>query len=282
MRCSERELTMFNNAMKKILAETSAKAENITKGQTFYTDEQGLKRCAVCNKRLETRISVPGLGVQDLKVNCVCDCTEKQREKYHQELKMLERQAELGKLQSETFAKDSLKSMTFDKDDSPNSYVSKACRAWVSRYTPQSSKWLFLYGNCGTGKTFYAACIANAMLLKGYSVKFETLQDIEARLFGSKNKADVYEELAKVDIMILDDMMSDRMSDYTYEILFKIVDDRYKNDKTMIITTNMTDEETGNPKTRQAERIMSRFWEKSLPIKCDGKDRRKDNSAWSR
>lgn len=270
---------MDKTIVSNIFAESSAKAGELTKGQTFYTDGQGLKHCVVCNRKLETLISVPHLGIKNMKVNCICDCTEKQRKLYREELKMLERQAELGKLQTEANMKSTLKAMTFENDDSPSTYVSSAARAWTDRFSPHC-KWLFIYGNCGTGKTFYAACIANAILQKGYTVKFVTLADIEAELFGSKAKADIYSELASVDLLVLDDMMSDRMTDYTHEILFKVIDDRYKNDGTMIITTNMTDEETGNPKDRRMERIMSRLWGKAIPVKCEGKDRRKTQGAW--
>lgn len=272
-------MATFNNYMKKVIDNASEKAYQIMSGDTFYTDEQGLKHCSVCKRKVETLISIPNLGIINKKVNCVCDCKAEQRKKYHEELKRLERQAELGNLQSDAGMKTALRTMTFDKDDSPRSYVSATLRAWAERFTA-GYKWLFVYGNCGTGKTFYAACIANAMLLKGYSVKFATLADIEAELFNCKDKAEIYNRLATVDILVLDDMLSDRMTDYTYEILFKVIDDRYKNGGTMIITTNMTDEETTNPKTRQMERIMSRLWDKAVPVKCDGLDRRKANSAW--
>ena len=82
------------------------------------------------------------------------------------------------------------------------------------------------------------------------------------------------------DLLILDDFASERKSDYMYEVLYNIVNDRYNAHKTMIFTSNMTTEETGNPTDPHIRRIMSRIWEMTSPVEVTGQDRRKASGNW--
>ena len=135
----------------------SAKAEEKMQYNTFYIDNQGLRRCKVCNKRLETLINVPSMQVFEKKVNCVCNCGEDQIKKYRAEARRVD---QAGTLKPENiFDNAEYASMTFTKDILAKSEAGKLCRRWVAHYDKnkedKSLKWLFLHG--GKGKTFYAA-----------------------------------------------------------------------------------------------------------------------------
>lgn len=262
-----------------IINEASAKAGEKMKAQTFYVDEQGLRRCTVCNKRLETLISIPGLGIYEKKVNCVCDCNDKQKAAYREEIRRMERMAEIPKAKYNAFSTPELEKITFLQDTTPKTEQGQLSRRWVAHYESNKAKgdikWLFFYGGCGTGKTFYAACIANAMLNRSYTVKMATASELAAEIYSAHDKTAAYNKYNEYELLIIDDVGAERQSDYMLDIVYSIVNARYNAHKPLIMTSNMTTAETGNPKDKRIERIMSRVWERGYPLEFTGEDRRK-------
>lgn len=261
----------FNNALSGVISDLSSKAAYISRADEHYIDSDGLKRCKVCNERHETYISIDS---QIMKVPCVCSCGRKRKQEELEEYRRLEKEAELPKRQAECFGTLEMTKLTFDADDSPKSTNSSIVRIWVNNYGPDA-KWLFLYGGFGTGKTFYAACIANEMLKRGYTVKMVGGADIEADIFAADDKASVYAKYARYDILIIDDFAAERKSDYMYEIINKIINDRYNAKKTMVFTSNMTKAEAWEPQDPRVGRIMSRIWQYGILRAFVGADRRK-------
>ena len=143
----------------------------------------------------------------------------------------------------------------------------------------------FLYGNCGTGKTFLAALIAQMWLAAGKSVIFikvpALLDDLRATYNGEGNEQAIYEAMSRADLLILDDMGMEKPSRYTGTTLCKIIDDRYDNDAATIITSNNTlarieydlnhayDGENLN-----GSRLVDRLKELCRPIQLKGGSRR--------
>lgn len=276
-----------NGAIYDVFAETSAKAGNIHDGNYTYIGDDGLRRCKVCGKKLETilHFNSPALKHMDgMKVNCICLCDKEKIEKAHKEMQTLEKQSESPLRRAECFKSKEMQGMTLAKDDNQNPDVSKMIKNFISSYSMNvlrgKAKGLFIYGTYGTGKSFFAACIANALIDKGYSVRMGTGADFEAEIFGAQDKAAAYQKFLDYDLLILDDFASERKSDYMYEVLYNIVNDRYNTHKTMIFTSNMTTEETGNPTDPRIRRIMSRIWEMTSPVEVTGQDRRKANGNW--
>lgn len=219
-----------------------------------------------------------------MKVNCICLCDKEKIEKAHKEMQTLEKQSESPLRRAECFKSKEMQGMTLAKDDNQNPDVSKMIKNFISSYSMNvlrgKAKGLFIYGTYGTGKSFFAACIANALIDKGYTVRMGTGADFEAEIFGAQDKAAAYQKFLDYDLLILDDFASERKSDYMYEVLYNIVNDRYNAHKTMIFTSNMTTEETGNPTDPRIRRIMSRIWEMTSPVEVTGQDRRKANGNW--
>lgn len=276
-----------NGAIYDVFAETSAKAGNIHDGNLTYIGDDGLRRCKVCGKKLETilHFNSPALKHMDgMKVNCICLCDKEKIEKAHKEMQMLEKQSESPLRRFECFKSKEMYNMTFTNDDNKNPEISKMIKNYANNYSVNvlrgKAKGLFIYGTYGTGKSFFAACIANALIDKGYSVRVGTGADFEAEIFGAQDKAAAYQKFLDYDLLILDDFASERKSDYMYEVLYNIVNDRYNAHKTMIFTSNMTTEETGNPTDPRIRRIMSRVWEMTTPVELTGQDRRKANGNW--
>ena len=58
---------------------------------------------------------------------------------------------------------------TFDADDGRNAAQSTVCKAFAATFDPKDPEGLVLYGKRGTGKSFHASCIANAVIERGFS-----------------------------------------------------------------------------------------------------------------
>lgn len=107
---------------------------------------------------------------------------------------------------------------------------------------------LFIYGECGTGKTMLACIIANerAELLK--TSMFIRAVDIfyELNPFHSQNKFETINKrnlVLTVPCLIIDDLGAEKPSDFTRATLFDILDYRMNEGLQTIITTNFNIEE---------------------------------------
>ena len=80
--------------------------------------------------------------------------------------------------------------------------------------------------------------------------------------------------LAACNLLILDDLGSERASDYALEQLFLVIDTRYRAGKPLIITTNLTAEELKKPADLRYERIYDRISELCVTVVAPGHSRR--------
>lgn len=272
-----------------VLREVNERARMLSEGLKTYAESDGTRRCCKCGDVVKSvkHFTSPAMlraYPHGMEVWSICRCKASERQAIRAELKREATVNEIPRRQAECFKSPAMNAMTFDRDDSPTSEASQLSRRWVQNYSANavrgSAKWLFFYGGYGTGKTYYAACIANAMICKGYDVRMATGADLEAEIFAADDKAMAYRKLLSYELLILDDFNAERKSDYMYEILYNIVNDRYNARKAMIITSNMTTTETVDPQDGRVRRIMSRVWEMGYPIEVAGFDRRQANSAW--
>ncbi len=150
---------------------------------------------------------------------------------------------------------------------------------WDKAYA--SNTGLLLFGDVGTGKSFFAGCIANALLDKEISVMMTNFPTILSRLTGMppEERVGYIDSIGRYDLLILDDLGVERNTSYAMEQMFQIVDRRYRSCKPLIVTTNLTLEQMKNPPDLEHSRIYSRILEHCAPILFSGKDMRKDTAA---
>ena len=139
---------------------------------------------------------------------------------------------------------------------------------------------LVLTGNTGTGKTFAAGCVANAVETKKHSVIFLTA--VKANdLFLKYHTSDqtdrklVFALLSGCDLLVIDDLGTEPvLRNVTVEYLTAVLSERLANKNPFIITTNLTPEEMIK---RYTERLVSRLSDSATAIiPFNGKDRRRD------
>lgn len=238
-----------------------------------YTDAEGCTRCAVCHAPTRTRVVVESLGI-DKVVRCICEC---QKAKMAAEDARL-RQQELDRARRACFAETNMSEWTFANDDRKNPRISDAMRKYADGFREfmPNGKGLLLYGPVGTGKTYYAACIANQLIDKGYKVKMSNFARIANQLQGTfDGKQKILDDLNDCHMLIIDDLGAERKTEYMQEIVFNIIDSRYRSGYPFIITTNLTADEIKKPQEVSFARIYDRVLERCFPVEVTGTSRRR-------
>jgi DNA replication protein DnaC len=242
-----------------------------------HLGEDGLPYCNECGEPRHYILDVQNLGINKV-VRCICSCMAKKYEE--QELTRHHAEYEVKRKQCFFYA-DEMRYWTFENDDSRNPKWTEAMRRYADKFEEFKlmRKGLLLYGDVGTGKTYYAASIANKLIDRGYSVKFRTFKNIEGEYFNAPNKAQFVKELNQCDLLILDDLGVERKSEFMNELVFDVINSRYNTGLPFICTTNLTGEELKSPANISNERIYDRILERCYPFKMEGQSRRKQNLA---
>ena len=119
------------------------------------------------------------------------------------------------------------------------------CAKWILENNEYG---MFLTGRCGCGKTMLSAIVANESIKRGRSVLFATvprlLSDIKATFDEAKGEStlSVLKSIESVDVLVLDDLGTEKASEWVAETLFSIINERYHEQRQTIITSNYTAE----------------------------------------
>lgn len=143
---------------------------------------------------------------------------------------------------------------------------------------------LLFWGPPGCGKTFSAACIANALMEAGSfppEVIMSNFGTILRQLLAKspQEKEDYMERLLGCDLLILDDLGMERQTDYAREQVFSIVDGRCLRRLPLIVTTNLTLQQLKAPESLAEQRIYDRVLELCVPVFFDGESLRRRRGA---
>ena len=247
-------------------------SQRVPKPENEYIGEDGLLYCSKCHHKTETIIKHPFTG-EERKVRCVCKCRTEM-----DEFKDRQKQEELERKKRICFAESNMFNWTFENDDGKNEKISNAMKNYVKNFTEfkKDGKGLLLYGTVGTGKTYFAACIANALIDEGYSVlmtNFARLTNAIQGTFDGKNE--YIDSLQRYTLLIIDDLGAERKSDFMQEQVFAIIDARYRSGLPFIITTNLSAEEIKKPQEVGYSRIYDRILERCFPVAVTGESRRR-------
>lgn len=148
---------------------------------------------------------------------------------------------------------------------------------------------MILMGAFGTGKTHLAAAIRNALVENDKRVLFISFPDyldVIKQGFGKHGQADQRyaqvsyktQELAKkADLLVLDDVGANSMTDWAKEQLFLLINSRIG--KSTIVTTNYRTQDF--EKDRELHRSFSRMSELSPIIEIEGDDLRRLKGAFN-
>lgn len=260
-------------------------ADSIKAEQGDYIID-GLLYCHKCNTPKQTRIEVLGRTRTPF---CLCKCEEERRDREEAERKRIDFEKRVKEMRRVGFPDEEMQNWTFDKDDGANDHIMKVARNYVEHFDEmrENGKGLLLYGNVGTGKTFAAVCIANALIDKGFPCMVTSLSRIINTVTGMyADKQQYIDGLNRFAFLVFDDLATEADTDYRNEIIYNIIDSRYRAGLPFIVTTNLTGQEMKNAEDIRKQRIYSRLFERCIPIEVKGTDRRRaklidDHKAYS-
>jgi DNA replication protein DnaC len=158
--------------------------------------------------------------------------------------------------------------------------IIKAVRDFTERIDDQLDKGrgLWLMGPVGTGKTTLAMLVSQAALKAGRSVAIYSLprllNEIRDTHRAERSHVDLLDRLTAVDLLHIDDVGAERTTDWVLEELYSIVNARYEDERSMVITTNILDREALCEQI--TERTVSRLTEMCDELPLLGHDRRMD------
>ena len=191
-----------------------------------------------------------------------------------------ERMQRLNMLKSMCFQDSALYGWTFENDNGKNLLINKA-KTYADKWSDMLSKniGLLLWGEVGTGKTYFASCIANALVENCVSVKMTNFSTILNDLFYENDKNQYMNRLNNHNLLIIDALGIERDTEYALEQVYNIIDARYKSNKPLIITTNLSITEIKNSVDTAHKRIYDRVLEMCVPIKFDGENFRQQKAT---
>lgn len=155
---------------------------------------------------------------------------------------------------------------TLSQYDYMGAVLTKA-KNYVSRF-PEEGGNLIFYGPTSLGKTYLSNCIAKALLDQGYSVLYMTatrlfdqlLPNILLKKNYSAEEMNQYEYLFQADLLILDDLGTEFITEFTRPQLYQCINERLLSNKATIISTNMELEDLRDVyDERLSARIIERY-----------------------
>ena len=136
------------------------------------------------------------------------------------------------------------KDQSFDtfKTTKYNGRILRMSKRYVDKFREmvERNQGLLFYGDVGTGKSFAAACIANALMEKRVPIVMTSFVKLLENMGGFDNDEEkLINQLNRAKLLIIDDLGAERSSDYTLEKVYNIVDSRYRARLPLLITTNL-------------------------------------------
>lgn len=204
-----------------------------------------------------------------------CACDDQAMQKRHNILNEKERRELVVRNKKICFEEKEMEGFTFQNVDRDSSAI-RIAEEYVANWQKmkQNHMGYLFWGPVGTGKSYLAACIANALLEQEVTVKMTNFNTILNDLFAAEDKTEYIRSLNGYELLIIDDLGVERNSEYALENIFSVIDWRYRSGKPLIITTNIPLVQLKQETKIEKKRIYDRILERCVPVKIDGVSRR--------
>ena len=268
----------MNEVINKLIA---VSLQNRNEGD--YLDEEGFLMCGKCHTRNQHDITLPAFGGQServVRVGIACECRNKEieAERAAEERRQFLQRMEV--LRRDGITDPAYIQYTFNQDDNRNPEVSEVCRRYVENWDEMFKEniGILFYGGVGTGKSFMACCIANALIEKLVPVSVTNFPRILNALqsFGfGEERQEFIDKLQRYKLLVIDDLGVERDTSYSTEQVYNIIDTRSRSGMPLIITTNLSMDDLKNPPSLAHSRIYDRVLEMCpIRLKLVGESRR--------
>ena len=244
--------------------------------------EDGLLYCGKCHTPKEAFYPADLQAQGFTKHPVMCKCVAERREREEAERREYERMSYMTMLRSEAFRDMPAAGWRFESAAVTTPQLAKA-RGYAQNWDEfkKAGIGLLLFGNVGTGKSYAAGCIANALIDRLESVLFVGMSDVVNRMQGNfgSDRDNYMKSLMRPDLLILDDLGAERNTSFGKERVFDVVDKRLLTGKPMIVTTNIPLSVMKQAVDLDDRRIYDRILEVCVPIMFDGDSFRKSTAA---
>lgn len=164
------------------------------------------------------------------------------------------------------------------KDLSDIPELEKLCRAYVYEFKTHKEKgwWLYFWWNIGSGKTHAATAVCNELIEQHFTeILFVNMSDVSNRVRSSFdsawNDSELFQDMKKVELLVIDDIGVEKVTEWLSEQLFLVVNYRYENNLPIIVTSNQSLQDLAKIHKPQ---IASRLDEMCKSVRFKGDDRR--------
>lgn len=262
------------NVFENVLNSIAKRAEPV-KGDYYIGD---ILYCGKCNTPKEVSITFEGFNEERI-VRKACNCVMEAEEKERKEAKIKQRRDSIENSLRDLIEIGVARMPRYDFSmcDDSNPDLRKRMQKYAENFDSIYDKniGLILYGNTGTGKTFFAECIANELIKKGRFAWITSVSEIVNVLSSNKGYNQFIMNYVKnVDLLVLDDFGTERDTSFMSEQLYNIVDARYVAKRPMIITTNIDTQAMMANTNIRIKRIGERLAESCVSIEVKGQTRR--------
>lgn len=241
-----------------------------------YLNEDGLLMCGKCRTPKQCRFISSWDGKEKTPYT-LCACARERKEAVEQVRQAQNLRIEVNRLRKLGFPDSEMAGWTFANDDGTDPKTTSIAHKYVDNFPEMKKrgKGLLLYGTVGTGKTYAAACIANELINQGRPCLVTNFARITNTLQGMFDGKQRYlDDFNRLDLLVIDDLASERDTSYMNEMIFNIIDSRYRSGKPLIVTSNLTKADLITPGSIDRQRIYSRLLEMCVPVEVKGADRR--------
>lgn len=251
-----------------------------------FLGEDGLLYCGKCRTKKETRICFPtAAGNTEMKtVPCVCKCRQKELAEERRCDEYREKQQRICSLRQSSlietkFKKARLSSYSVTDD---NCKVFDLAKKYVSEFKEmyRKNQGILFWGEVGTGKSYTAACIANELIENMHTVIMTSFVKILQDIQTMKVDEGVWiKRLQEAELLIIDDLGTERNTEYALEKVYNVIDSRYCSGKPLILTTNLVLKDMIQTADIRYRRIYDRIFEMCYPVHVRGRSYREAEAA---
>ena len=249
-----------------------------------YIGDGGLLYCGKCHSRKERIVTFPAglMGPDEVghKVTCICKCEQEAMEERKRQEEYREKMARIQRIRDASMMESRYREAKFSSYSviDQNRKVYQIAKKYADNFDRmlKDNQGLIFWGPVGTGKSFTAACIANELLAIQIPVVMTSFVKILQNLQAQKqDEAAYFAILNNASLLVLDDLGTERNTDYALEKVYNVIDSRSKEAKPMILTTNLTISEMLDVEDIRYKRIYDRIFETCLPVEVSGESFRK-------
>lgn len=245
-----------------------------------YTGEDGLLYCGKCRKPKEAYFPEGKTFFGRDRHPSECDCQRAARKEREAAEKRRSHLETVERLKRQGFTDKTMQDWTFANDNGSCPQMKNAA-GYVARWEQikDGNYGLLLWGRVGTGKSYFAGCIANALMEQEVPVRmtnFAAILNDLAASFAGRNE--YISRLCSFPLLIIDDFGMERGTEYGLEQVYNVIDSRYRSRKPLIVTTNLTLEELQHPQDTPHARIYDRLTSMCAPVRFTGSNFRKETA----